>query len=66
MPDTDDVDHEFLTSREVAELFGVGPETVRRWADEGHFTLIKTLGGHRRFCKNEVKKLLQEQSDPRR
>ena len=43
-----------LTQREVAELFGVDPKTVTRWAKAGKLTSIRTLGGHRRFRKSEV------------
>jgi excisionase family DNA binding protein len=42
-----------LTPREVAELFGVDPKTVTRWAKAGKLTSIRTLGGHRRFRKSE-------------
>ena len=43
-----------LTPREVADLFGVDPKTVTRWAIAGKLTSIRTLGGHRRFRKSEV------------
>ena len=43
-----------LTPREVAELFGVDPKTVTRWAKAGKLTSIRTLGGHRRYRKSEV------------
>ena len=43
-----------LTQRKVAELFGVDPKTVTRWAKAGKLTSIRTLGGHRRFRKSEV------------
>ncbi len=43
-----------LTPREVADLFGVDPKTVSRWAKAGKLTSIRTLGGHRRYRKSEV------------
>jgi excisionase family DNA binding protein len=46
-----------LTPREVAELFGVDPKTVTRWAKAGKLTSIRTLGGHRRYRKSEVDEL---------
>ena len=33
---------------EAAELLGVSPDTVRRWADAGRLLTVRTAGGHRR------------------
>ena len=49
---------EFLSRAEVAELFNVAPSTVTRWADEGKLACIRTLGGHRRYEKESVVKLV--------
>lgn len=51
---------ELLTPAEVAVLFRVNPKTVTRWARCGKLTAIKTLGGHRRFQRAEVERLLEE------
>lgn len=51
---------ELLTPGEVAELFGVTPKTVTRWADAGKLDPIRTLGGHRRYRASEVDELLRE------
>ena len=48
-----------LTPAEVAALFRVDPKTVTRWAKAGKLTAIRTLGGHRRYRKSEVIKLLR-------
>ncbi len=49
---------DFLTPAEVGRLFGVNPVTVSRWADEGKLTPVRTLGGHRRFRKEQIDQLL--------
>lgn len=50
-----------LFGTEVAEMFGVHPNTVMRWADEGILTDIRTPGGHRRYRESEVLGLLRAQ-----
>ena len=49
-----------LTPSEVANIFRVDPKTVTRWAKTGKLTAIRTLGGHRRYRKSEVQRLLKE------
>ena len=49
-----------LTPSEVAALFRVDPKTVTRWAQAGKLSSIRTLGGHRRFSSEEIRKLLGE------
>jgi excisionase family DNA binding protein len=51
---------ELLTPAEVAALFRVNPKTVTRWARAGRISYIKTLGGHRRFRADEIRKLVAE------
>jgi len=53
-------DDPLLRPEEVAELFGVDVRTVARWADEGKLCSARTLGGHRRFRKSEVERLLNK------
>ncbi len=54
-----DSEHEvLLTPAEVASLFRVHPKTVTRWAKSGKLSVIKTLGGHRRYKDSEVKALM--------
>ena len=54
-------EHEvLLTPAEVAALFRVDPKTVTRWAKAGKLTAIRTLGGHRRYRRTEVDRLLKE------
>ena len=47
-----------MTPAEVAALFRVDPKTVTRWADAGKVTAVRTLGGHRRYRRDEVENLL--------
>jgi excisionase family DNA binding protein len=43
-----------LTTREVAQLIGVGEATVKRWAEKSVLHSERTLGGHRRFRLEDV------------
>jgi excisionase family DNA binding protein len=49
---------ELLTPAEVAALFGVDPRTLVRWAKAGQIGSVRTLGGHRRYRRAEVERLL--------
>lgn len=50
-----------LTPAEVASMFRVDPKTVTRWAKTGKLSVIRTIGGHRRYKESEVRALLQGQ-----
>ena len=54
---------ELLTPSEVAAMFRVNPKTVTRWARSGKISAIRTLGGHRRFRKSEIMRILDEGGD---
>jgi excisionase family DNA binding protein len=47
-------DDDFLLPHEVAARLHVSPKTVTRWADAGLIPCVVTLGGHRRFRRQEV------------
>jgi excisionase family DNA binding protein len=47
-----------LTTGEVAALFRVDPKTVRKWANVGRISAIRTPGGDRRFRESDVRRLL--------
>ena len=47
-----------LTPAEVAAMFRVDPKTVTRWAKAGKLSSIRTLGGHRRYRADEVRRFL--------
>src|SRR6266851_2830523 len=38
-----------FSTRQVAQLLGVGEATVKRWADAGEIDCFRTPGGHRKF-----------------
>jgi excisionase family DNA binding protein len=56
-PNPAHVSPRLLTTTEVAARFGVDTNTVRRWADRGWLTRIRTPGGHRRYRAAEVEAL---------
>jgi excisionase family DNA binding protein len=58
-PSSDDGE-ELLTPSEVAAMFRVNPKTVTRWARSGKISAIRTLGGHRRFRKSEITRILAD------
>jgi excisionase family DNA binding protein len=47
-----------LTPAEVAAFLRVDPKTVTRWAEQGKFGSIRTLGGHRRYSEAEIRAFL--------
>jgi methylmalonyl-CoA mutase cobalamin-binding subunit len=38
---------------------GVGPTAVKRWADSGLLRCVRTAGGHRRFDRQDVERLIR-------
>jgi excisionase family DNA binding protein len=52
-----------ITSAEVARLAGVGQTAVKRWSDSGRLPCVKTVGGHRRFERREVERLLRAEHE---
>ena len=45
---------EYLTAGEVAHLLHVSPKTISRWAACDLIPCLVTLGGHRRFHREDV------------
>lgn len=52
--------NELLTPGEVAELFRVNAKTVTRWARAGKISVVRTLGGHRRYRRAEIEARLHD------
>jgi excisionase family DNA binding protein len=42
----------------ASRLLGVDPDTLRRWADEGRVPAFTTPGGHRRFERRALERLI--------
>lgn len=53
-----------LTPRQVAEILGVHPQTVARWAREGHLKCVLTPGRHRRFQQSDVDDFVRAGAQP--
>src|SRR5438309_11425946 len=49
-----------LSTRQVAQLLGVGEATVKRWADAGEIDCFRTPGGHRKFRLRDVTAFVQK------
>ena len=64
IPWESDRSDELLRPREVAEIFGVRPATVARWAREGRLTPILMPGGHRRYRRSDVRRVTAEDPQP--
>jgi excisionase family DNA binding protein len=47
-----------MTPSEVAKTFSVDAKTVTRWARMGKIPCIRTLGGHRRFDREMIERLV--------
>ena len=43
---------------EASRVLGVSPATLRRWSDAGRLRVFTTPGGHRRFSRSALEKLL--------
>ncbi|MEQ1897610.1 MAG: helix-turn-helix domain-containing protein [Vicinamibacterales bacterium] len=53
---------DLLTTREASRVAGVGPTAIKRWADDGRLSCVKTAGGHRRFRRSELEALLRAEA----
>ncbi len=53
-------DADLLTPAEAARRLGVTPNTVTRWSRAGRISAIQTMGGHRRFRRDEIERVLRE------
>jgi excisionase family DNA binding protein len=54
----------YFTASEVAALLLVSTNTVRVWTNKGLLHTELTFGGHRRFARAEILRLVQERQTP--
>jgi excisionase family DNA binding protein len=47
-----------LTTAQVASLLGIAPTTVHALTAAGDLPCVRTAGGHRRFCPEDVEAFL--------
>jgi putative resolvase len=50
----------FIGIREAAETLGVAPKTLRKWESQGKITSFRTIGGHRRYDLDALRKMIEE------
>jgi excisionase family DNA binding protein len=51
-------DDDWVSLSQASQLLGVSPATVRRWSDAGRLRVFTTPGGHRRFSRRTLQRLL--------
>jgi excisionase family DNA binding protein len=64
-PPADAPDDPWLALGAAARLVGVGPDTLRRWADTGKVQSYQTPGGHRRFLRSSLESMINAPRRPR-
>ncbi|HUF07476.1 MAG TPA: helix-turn-helix domain-containing protein [Candidatus Binatia bacterium] len=57
-PLTQDAEDPWLPLGAASRLVGVGPDTLRRWADTGKVQSYQTPGGHRRFLRSSLEAMI--------
>jgi excisionase family DNA binding protein len=56
---------ERLALGEASRFLGVDPDTLRRWADAGRVSVFTTPGGHRRFDRRALERLVSVRGSSR-
>ncbi|HEU4572470.1 MAG TPA: helix-turn-helix domain-containing protein [Candidatus Limnocylindrales bacterium] len=49
---------DWISLSEASRVLGVSPATLRRWSDAGRLRVFTTPGGHRRFSRDALERLL--------
>jgi excisionase family DNA binding protein len=53
-----------MSAGEAAEYLHVSPKTIARWANERRIPCLVTLGGHRRFLRDDIETVFRKMSPP--
>jgi excisionase family DNA binding protein len=56
---------EWMGLGEASRLLGVAPGTLRRWSDSGRVRAFTTPGGHRRFRRSALRRLIADDAPDR-
>lgn len=56
---------DWISLSEAGRVLGVSPATVRRWGDAGRLKVFTTPGGHRRFSRAALERLLPSERPAR-
>jgi excisionase family DNA binding protein len=51
-------DPDWVGLSEASRVLGISPATLRRWSDAGRLRVFTTPGGHRRFSRSALERLL--------
>ncbi|MGO8949562.1 MAG: MerR family transcriptional regulator [Ktedonobacterales bacterium] len=62
LPVSGSVENTWLGLHEASALLGISLSTMRRWADAGKVPVYRTVGGHRRFQRQELELFLAGES----
>ncbi len=49
-----------LSPKELGQAIGVSESSLKRWADNGHLQVARTVGGHRRIYLSEAVRFIRE------
>ena len=55
-------DQSWVSTKEAAILLGVSQRTIQNWVDSGKIKSTKTMGGHRRLSREDLKERLLDSS----
>ena len=65
-PDRRPAEGDWLSLGPASRLIGVNADSLRRWADEGRVEVFTTPGGHRRFARRSLDRLVASGHSDRR